>query len=60
MSRATEIHTLRLLSYSALIKLDLVSGQRKGETAVSAEGQEEEENDSLILVEQVCVHILLD
>lgn len=48
VSRATEIHIMWLLSYSTLIKLIPVTSPRRGETAVSAEGQEEEENYSLI------------
>lgn len=42
VSRATQIHIMWLLSYSTLIKLTPVTSQRKDETAVSAEGQEEE------------------
>lgn len=57
-SRATEIHIMWLLSYSTLIKPR--PSQQRGETAVNAEGQEKEENYSLILCEQACVHILSD
>ena len=49
VSRATEIHIMWLLSYSTLIKVVPVTSQRRGETAVSAEGQEEEESCSLML-----------
>ena len=50
VSRATEIHIMWLLSYSTLIKLVPVTSKRRGETAASTEGQEEEEeNYSLIL-----------
>lgn len=55
VSRATEIHIMWLLSYSALIKVIPVTSQRRGETAVSAEGQEEEENYSLIFCVGECV-----
>lgn len=57
VSRATEIHIMWLLSYSTLIKLVPVTSQGRGETAVSAEGQEEEENDSLTLCvyESLCM-----
>lgn len=43
VSRVTEIHIMWLLSFSTLIKPVPVTSQRRGETAVSAEGQEEEE-----------------
>ncbi len=57
VSRAAEIHIMRLLSFSTLIKPVPVTSQRRGETAVSAEGQEEEENYSLMLCEYECVCI---
>lgn len=49
VSRDTEIHIMWLLSYSTLIKPVPVTSQPRGETAVNAEGQQKEENYSLIL-----------
>lgn len=50
LSRATEIHIMWLLSYGTLITPVPVASPRRGEAAVSAEGQEEEEDeDSLML-----------
>lgn len=54
VSRATEIHIMWLLSYSTLIKLVPLTSQRRDETAVSAEGQEEEKY-SLMLCLDMCV-----
>lgn len=60
LSWATEIHIMWLLSYSTLITPVPVTSQRRGEAAVSAEGQEEEEeNCSLMLCKYMCAHSVL-
>lgn len=57
--RATEIHIMWLLSYSTLINVVPATSQSRGETAVSAEGQEEEEEEDysqmLCEYEHVCM-----
>lgn len=54
---ASQIHIMWFLSYSTLITPIPVTSQRRGEAAVSAEGQKKEEEESYSLKFQECEYL---